>query len=317
MACREVNILKKAVNFEDKNIKYVLLDRGNYLIDGKLISVDDYNKKRVKVKDLNNIRKVNNNIVIDYYLNQEDDSRITVSEYEDKLKELNSHRTYKGDWDENGEWNSLEDEYNYRKFKLVWKQITKTVQSISEPILVEEVKTIYDTGNKFIKNAFLNGNSQCDLFIYLRKDAWLHIVKECFDELKMEYFDDCGYLATKNRKIWGNSTHSGIKYVVAFGEYIFDDRFKEPSNLKGTLEDMRNTYKKDRESIRKIIKTKYNKRFGKINENKINFNQLLNDLYELRNSINSIETKKITQRDLIDSKNKVNLLINFIEGECK
>lgn len=195
--------------------------------------------------------------------------------------------------------------------------MTKTVQSISEPLLVEEVKTIYDTGNKFIKNAFLNGNSQCDLFIYLRKDAWLHIVKECFDELKMEYFDDCGYLATKNRKIWGNSTHSGIKYVVAFGEYIFDDRFKEPSNLKGTLEDMRNTYKKDRESIRKIIITKYNKRFGKINENKINFNQLLNDLYELRNSINSIETKKITQRDLIDSKNKVNLLINFIEGECK
>lgn len=45
MTCREVNTLKEAVNFEDKNIKYVLLDRGNYLIDGKLISVDDYNKK--------------------------------------------------------------------------------------------------------------------------------------------------------------------------------------------------------------------------------------------------------------------------------
>lgn len=309
--------MKKVINFEDKNIKYILLDRGAYLIDGKLITVDDYKKTRVKVKNPNDVRIVSKNVVIDYYLNQEDNSKMTISEYDEKIKELYSHRTYENEWDEDGKWNTLEDEYNYRKFKLTWKQITKTIQSISDPILVEEVKTTYDTGNKFIKNAYLNGDSDHDLYIYFRSDAWLNIVRECFRELKMEFFDDCGYNATKNRKIWGNSTHSCIRYVVAFGGYVFDDKFKEPSNLRGTLEDMRATYEKDRNSIRKIIKIKYNKTFGKIDENEVNFKQLLEDLYSLRRSIDSIESKKSTLNNKNNANKKVNQIIDYIEGRFK
>lgn len=309
--------IEKVINFEDKNIKYILLDKGTYLIDGELITVDDYKKTRVKVKNSNDVRIVKKNVAIDYYLNQEDNTKMTISEYDDKIKELYSHRTYENEWDEDGKWNTLEDEYNYRKFKLVWKQITKTVQSISDPILVEEVKTIYDTGNKFIKNAYLNGDSDHDLYIYFRGDAWLNIVIECFRELEMEFFDDCGYRATANRKIWGNGTHSYIRYVVAFGEYIFDDEYRDPKTLRGTLEDMKTTYEKDRNSIRKIIKTKYNKAFGRVDEDKVNFEQLLDNLYSLRGSINSIESKKSTWTNQNNANKKVNQIIDYIESRFK
>lgn len=309
--------IEKVINFEDKNIKYILLDRGTYLIDGELITVDSYNKTRVKVKNSNDVRIVKKNVVIDYYLNQEDNTKMTISEYNDKIKELYSHRTYENEWDENGKWNTLEDEYNYKKFKETWQQITKNIQSISDPILVEEVKTTYDTGNNFIKNAFLNGNSYCDLFVYLRDEAWLNIVEECFNELGMKFSGNCNHYKTENKKIWGNSTHSCIRYVVAFGTFVFDNKFKEPSNLIGTLDDMKKKYEEDRGSIRKIIISKYNKTFGQIDKDKIDFKKLLNDLDSLRRSIDSIDSKKATLDDKNRANSKVNKIIECIEESFK
>ena len=313
----KIKNIEKVINFEDKNIKYILLDRGTYLIDGELITVDNYNKTRVKVKNPNDVRIVKTNVVIDYYLNQEDNTKMTISEYNDKIKELYSHRTYENEWDENGKWNTLEDEYNYKKFKETWQQITKNIQTVSDPILVEEVKTIYDTGNKFIKNAFLNGDSSCDLFVYYRGKAWLNVVEECFDELGMKFDGDCGHYKTENKKIWGNSTHSYIRYVVAFGKYVFGDVYRDPRNLMGTLDDMKVKYEEDRESIRKIIISKYNRTFKRIDESKIDFKKLLNDLDSLRNSINSIDSKKTTLDDKNRADRKVNKIIECIEENFK
>lgn len=307
--------MERVIDFEDKGIKFVLLGRGDYLIDGEVVSVDSYGKSKIGVKDENNIRKIRNTTVIDHYINIEDNITISKHEYEERKSELLKHRTL--DEYEEDVWDSLESEFNYRKFIQTWDRIDKDIQVISEPILVEKVVLKYNTGNDFIKNAYLNGGdiSHCDLYVYNRQKAYLHIVKECFDELNMTYEEDCGYEHTKNKKIWSNSNHSGIRYVTAFGKYIFDDRFRNMNSSRGTCEEMLGMYEKDRNSIRKIIKNGYMTHFGNVDENKVDFKLLLKDLYLLRGSINSIESKKSTWSNQNMANRRVNEIISYIEDK--
>lgn len=302
----------KVVQFEDKDIKFAMLSSGKYLVDGEVVKVDGYHDKKVKVADENNIRKITDNSIIDYYLNIETSEK--VSEY-DYLCELNKLYEKCSEDEYSVKWESLEDEFKYKKFKLTHKPIYKEVQTLSDPLMVELVTTQYDTNNKFITNAYLNGKGTVDLFEYNQNDAWLNIVAECFKELKMEFAGNCSYSATKNEKIWGNSTHSCIRYVVAFGRYIFSDDFKNPYTLSGTLEDMVKRYEYDRNKIRKIIKTRYNSHFGHIDEDKVDFTKVIKDLYALRENINSIESKKVTWTKQNQANKKVNEIIDYLESK--
>ena len=307
--------MEKVIDFEDKGIKFVLLGRGDYLIDGEVVSVDSYEKSKIGVKDENNIRKIRNTTVIDHYINVEDNTSISKYEYEERKSELLKHRTL-NEYEEDV-WDSLENEFNYRKFIQTWDRIDKDIQVISEPILVEKVVLKYNTGNDFIKNAYLNGGdiSYCDLYVYNRHKAYLHIVEECFDELNMTYEEDCGHEYTKNKKIWSNSNHSGIRYVEAFGGYVFGDEFKNIHSSRGTYEEMLGMYEKDRNSIRKIIRNRYITPFGNVDENKVDFKLLLKDLYSLRENINSIESKKSTWSSQNAANRKVNEIINYLENK--
>lgn len=302
----------KVVQFEDKDIKFAMLSSGKYLVDGEVVKVDGYHDKKVKVIDENNIRKIRDHSIIDYYLNIETDEKISEYDYSYELNKLYE----KCNEDEYSvKWESLEDEFKYKKFKLIHKPIYKEVQTLSDPLMVEIITTKYDTNNKFIKNAYLNGKGKIDLFEYNQNAAWLNIVSECFKELKMEFADNCSYSATQNKKIWGNSTHSCIRYVVAFGTYVFNDDFKNPYTLSGTLEDMVKRYEYDRNKIRKIIKTKYNNHFGHIDEDKVDFVKVIKDLYALRESINSIESKKATWTNQNQANKRVNEIIDYLESK--
>lgn len=303
----------EVINFEDKDIKFVLLESGKYLIDNELININGYHKEKVKVMNENDIRKVTDNSVIDYYLNVETNEKLSEYDYSRIIEKLRSKITYVNE--DEYEWETLEDEYSYKKFKSIHKAIHKNIQSISDPIKVEIIKAQYDTGNKFIKNAYLNGTGKIDLFEYNQHEAWLDIVSECFNELHMVFDDDCGYSYTNDKKVWGNSSRSCIRYVVAFGTYIFNDEFRSPGILRGTLDDMVGRYNQDRNKIRKIIKTKYNLSFGKIEEDNVDFTKVLNDLYSLRSSVNSIESKKSTWTNQNQANKKVNELIDYLESK--
>ena len=307
----------KVVEFEDKGIKYVLLERGKYLVDGNVVMIDTYyGKEQVGVKDENNIRKISETKVTDHYINIEDDTKMSEYEYEEKRKELVKHRTY--DEYDDAVWDSLESEFNYRKFSQTWKRVDKVIQVISDPILVEKVYLKYNTGNKFIRSAYLNGEDSpcCDLYIYSRKAAHLHITKECFDELGMTHEKNCGYEYTKTRKVWsGGDSDSGIRYVKAFGNYIFGKEFDHIRSPKGTYEDMVKRYEEDRSLIRGIIKRNYIATFGNADENKVDFKQLLKDLNSLREEINSIESKKVTWSNQNTANRKINEIINYIEDK--
>jgi hypothetical protein len=303
----------KGIEITDKNIKYVNLGTGTYKIDGEIVNINGgyYSYQKVAVKDFNNIRLVEQNTYIENYTNGTD--FISVEDYENSIQDLLSKQ--KIDEFENFEWNSLEDEFAYKKFKQVWQPIKKTMQSISEPIEVEVTKIKYNTGNKYIESCFFNGSDEkLDLFVYNRPNAVQDIVSECFTELGMVYEEGKNYGSTQDRKIWSNSTHSCIRYVVAFGTYVFGDGWDISYCPKGTLQDMRKRYEEDRVTLRNIIIRKYNKHFGTIDKNDFDFESLLNKLNSAYKNVENISPKKNTYQEYRNGITKIKEAIDMINS---
>lgn len=291
----------KGIDIEDKNLKVVYLKSGKYLIDGEVISVESYHEDKVQVKDISNIRKITENRYIKEYVCG--DEKLSVQKYNEQINKLLSKRKYDG-YEE--EWESLEDEFAYRKFVQLWTAIYNTEQEISKPLLVQFEKTKYDTGCKYIHNAFLNGeDSDFTLFTYEQGLAWLGIVKECFEELGMEYKENVNYSGTNNKKIWSNSTHSCIRYVTGFGTYVFNESWGKPRVIKGTLEDVRKRYEEDRSTIRKIIIDKYNNHFGCIDVGKFDFDRLRTIISNAQSNLLDVDPKQKSYQAWEKAKDKL------------
>lgn len=277
------------VDIEDKNIKVVYLSSGKYLIDGEVVNVNGYEDTKVQVVDATNIRKITENRLVKEYACG--DERLTVRQYDEQRIVLLSKKKYEDDYDE--EWESLEDEFAYRKFMQMWTPIYKVEQELSEPLLVQFKKTKYDTGNEYIRNAFLNGDDkEVTLFTYNQEVAWLGIVRECFNELEMSYQEGLSYSATNNKKVWGNSSNGCIRYVTAFGTYVFNDLWNNPRVLKGTLSDMMKKYESDKNAIRRTIIDKYNNHFGCIDAGKFDFERLRSIISRAQSYLLDIEPKQ-------------------------
>ena len=290
----------KGINIEYKSLKVVYLKSGTYLIDGEVVSVK-YGEGKVQVNDVSNIRRIIENEYIKEYVCG--DEKLSVQQYDEQKEKLLSKRKYDG-YEE--EWESLEDEFAYRKFIQSWIAIKNTKQEISEPLLVQVEKTKYDTGCKYIHNAFLNGDDEdFTLFTYEQGQAWLGITRECFEELGMEYKENVNYSATNNKKVWGNSTHSCIRYVTGFGGYVFNDSWGNPRIIKGTLEDVKKRYEEDRNTIRKIIIDKYNNHFGCIDAGKFDFDRLRSIISDAQRILFKIDPKQKTYQEWQRAKEKL------------
>lgn len=291
----------KGIDIEDKNLKVVYLKSGKYLVDGEVITVESYSEAKVQVKDVSNIRKITENKYVKEYVC--DEEKLSVKQYDDQRDELLLKRKYDG-YEE--EWESLEDEYAYRKFMQLWTPIYNTEQEISEPLLVQFEKTKYDTGCKYIHNAFLNGDDEdFTLFTYEQGQAWLGITRECFEELGMEYKEHLDYSATNNKKVWGNSTHSCIRYVTGFGGYVFNDSWGNPRIIKGALEDVKKRYEEDRNTIRKIIIDKFNYHFGCIDAGKFDFDRLRAIISNAQRNLFDVDPKQKSYEAWQRAKNKL------------
>lgn len=305
--------MEKVINFKDKNIKFVLLDSyTTYLIDGEIVKTEgSYKGNNIAgVKNIDDIRLVTNTTITTGYTDGE--NIISIENYEAELNKLAS----KGEFDEDFrlEFKDIDDEYNYKRFKLKYNPIKKEIQEISDPIKVQIVDVVYDTGNPYIKNTFLNGRgTKYELYTYDREKAWIGIVSDCFKELEMVFSGDCNYSQTNNKKIWGNSTHNCIRYVTAFGTYVFGDEFKSPFNSVGTLTDMIKEYEKDKDRIEEIIKRKYKKHFNNISLKDINFEKVLNNLESVERNLKNITSIKKTADNLNRAERILNETIKYIE----
>lgn len=277
----------KIINIKDLNRKILYLDRGEYLINGKRYSFENYHDNKIEIEDLKELKKINITTVVIHYYDEVNQKEISVKEYENQKEKLLS-KGYR-DEDCNICFDDLDDEYNYKRFIKNNKAIYKTIETISDNIKLPEEKVIYKTKNKYIESCYFNEkDEEPKVYRYDRQRAYIDIVENKFNQLGFEFAGDCTRDQTNEGKIWGNSTSSGIIYVKAFGSYIFDDTFKlRSSSIKGTLEDLLNTYEKDKHLIESTIMRKYNEKFAKINKDKLsNLPGLVNELQYQFNKIN-------------------------------
>lgn len=280
----------EAIEFTDKDLTIVKLHGNrNYLIDGELYTTD-YKGKQLGVANVDDIRLVSFNTITKHYT--DGTTTMSTEDYIANYNELSSK------YDEGeGDWYTLEDEFAYRKFVQVWQPVKEEIQVISEPIKVEIVKTVYDTGNPFIKNNFLfsGGEGKASLFTYHRQEAIENIVKECFDSLGMKYEHKLDYHETKNKKVWSNSTHSGIRFLVAFDGYVFNDSWREKSNITATLEECQMWYERDKKQLEEIITLKYKEHFGKFDECSFDYKKLMDNLKRVEEHAKRIDVKRGSQ----------------------
>ena len=287
----------KGVSIDDKDIVYVKLPSGMYLVDGEIVNVDSWSNRRVQCKNPDDIRIVNENRYIKEYRYGEE--VLPVQEYEEQRAKLAAECIVETSNDDDTVYKDLDSEFKFRRFVGQWTPIYATKQTISKPIKVEIEHILYDTGNEFITSAFLSGNNKINeddtLYSYNQSGAWLQIVKNCFSELGMEYRDNVGCYGTQNKRIWSNSNHSCIEFVVAFGTYLFDKSYKNPRILTGTLDDMKGRYEKDKESIRNIIIQKYYQHFGNIKAGTFDFARLLDTLKTCSTNLHAVSSKVQTR----------------------
>lgn len=288
----------KGYYIEDKDIKYVELPRGEWLINNEPFSNTSYQVEKYQIQsleDFNNIRSIHKKNEIDYVLYE--GNKISGYEYNSLQNELLEY------CDSDGDWDNIDKEYEYKKLLRDAQTFFKSTEIISEPHLVEIKKFILDSSNPYIKSLFYNGDER-GLFQYNAQSCWLDTVSNEFNKLGFEFNPKADYRDTKNKKIWSNSTHSVIKYVCAFGAYIFsDEKWSKSNNYIGTLEDCKNWYEKDTNEIKDIIKRYYNVEYGEVNSNKL-VRELNDKIFKLYNAVYRLNVHKsdnITKQVLLSS----------------
>jgi hypothetical protein len=284
-----------------ESVKFVELGNGDWLVDGVAISNDSYTK--IKVKTVNEeVRKVTVNKVVDYYINGEDVK--STSDFETERSTL--LKSYTG-----SVWDSIEDEFEYKKLNTYWKPIYKEIQIISEPYILEKVQRVVETNNPFITSMFANGEEN-DIFEYRKLEALKHTVNEVFTSLGFEFKEDCDTERTRNRKVWSNSAHSGIEFLKAFGGYITPSYKNIPAVRRGSLENLKKEYEKDVNDLKTIIENRNREHFGSFNAKRDDMENIVKQLRGLYNSLEVLDVKQKSYDDKRRLGTKVSDMINTI-----
>lgn len=142
-------------------------------------------------------------------------------------------------------------------------------------------------------------------------------MSKIFKELGFEYEKGISYLGTEGKNVWGNSDHSVIRYVVAFGKYIFNDSWGTELTPRGTLADLTKMYNDDYTAIKNIIMTHYNRTFGKIDEKSFDFVKLADNLSSVKDIVYSIDSKVKTQECQNKAINKLDKIIKEVNDKFK
>lgn len=296
----------KGIDVEDLNVTFVFLDRGTYLIDDEIVSVDSYNPSKVQVKDFNNIKIVNTRTVPSHYTSPNGD--MSIVDYEAKIEELTKNAIKDGGYcyfsDE-----FLDEEYEYKKFRKSWILIEKTIQTFSDPIKVEVEKIKYDTGNPFVQSAFLNnGAKDLGLYCYNSKLAHEFILEEYMNELGYQLATERLYDPKKFYKL--DRTGDGIGSARIFGDLLFYgvDKFNKPYSKYGKLDDMIKEYEKDKFDIRDRVYKFYIKTFGK--PNSLDIGNLISDLETINKQLSQLDVKIKSESAWKNVRNKLSGVID-------
>lgn len=293
-----MNIVYNTLVVEDLDCSLIKLKSGVYKIDGKIIELE--RETEVQISNTDDIRIGSSSRVHSHYINTRTEEEVSIDDYKREIKRLRNFR------ESDGTFNDIEDEIRYARYLREHSEVYKTITTFSDPLTLVKHPVRANTGNKFIRTLLSIDSISNGVCVYDREKAQKAIVSECFDELGFEYNEKASYGATENVKIWGCSTHSHLKYVVAFGQYIFNDKWGRATPVRGTLEYCNSVYEQDRKELREIILSKYNIHFNMVEgfDFKAHLKGLNNLLYSLRN-ISPMQKSRRLHNTLITNVNKL------------
>lgn len=232
---------------------------------------------------------------------------LTIEQYTEKEKELVKKGFRESEY---GSYlfEDIDDEYEYKKFQRKYQPVYYTKTTFSENLPIIRENTAFETNNKFIKSGLSYTSHQPNIFYLDQENAAKSIITETFTRLGMTYDNDCSTKRSKTEKVWSNSKHSGIQYVVAFGEYIFGKRFSYIENtFRGSLSDCEKQYEKLKTELSHIIEYNYKLTFSPIDTNFAR--ELVKESVLFLKSVHTT-MDKMTPR-VIDEKTYISLKINI------
>lgn len=312
-----IPLVLKVLHIEDENINIVNLPYGVFEVDGQVVSNTSYNSHnnqiKISAKDINNIRKINSEKILVKYQDSEGFD-LDVVEYENIRLHLLSKSSY-NEYTEEYDWQTLEDEFAYRKFDHKWKPVYKEVITYSDPLLVDKSCIKLDTGNPFITSGFATCQADATIYTYSRSGAVAHLLEKKFESLGMEFKGSINYGSTEGKKVWGNSTHGGLEYVTAFGKYIIgkDMVKRTQGSFNGTLEKLQKMYEEDKEWIENHIQTLYNLHFRDTGASSVLLSEVDKGVKQAITYVNPMDVKaksETSKRSALNVLNKLSELVN-------
>lgn len=312
----------KVISIDDLGVNIVELPHGNFLVDGEVVSNTGYNsynsKHQIAAKNVENVRSVyTRNILVGYVPTTEGitDDVLSVEGYNDFISQFRN--SYTEDEDGDKDWNSLDDEFAYRKFVAQWKAKYKEETTYSEPLLIDRSHIRQDSGNPYIVAGFLTGRSDVPLYSYNRSNAVASMLAKKFESLGMEFKEGLSYGATEGKKVWSNSTHSGLEYVTAFGKYIIGKNLvpKTRGEFKGSFEYLENIYKEDKQWIEDLIQVGYNLHFRNSGASSVLLSEVSAGVKTCINYVNTMEVKVKSETSKRSALAQLNKLLESVDKE--
>ena len=285
------------------DVFFFKLPPGIYLIDEKVHTVR-YNDGEIQAAS-NKIIPISSTSIPTHYENAEG-NELSIDQYESKLADVISRGIDDNNYDYTFE--SDEDALLYIKLKRRWFMCSREVVQYGDTIPIESKPVVTDTGSDFVKPILSLKEHKLGLYRYDRAANTMNAMTSTFSNLEMQYVKKIDHAGTKSKKVWGRSNHSHLKYVTAFGGYVFN---KEYSGGKiGTLENMLALCKLDHEEIRRIIRSKYAAHF---NGADLLLEDLMRSLRLLLSMAGDVESMKKTHREHARLKQSIRKLIESCE----
>lgn len=231
-----------------------------------------------------------------------------MSEWQANLSKLNENA------DGDGYFHNLDEEYAYKKFTTEWCSSVYAEQIKTETLdIVVDKHVKFETGNPWITSTFsIDDNPSSAVYVYNRKGAQFDIVKQVMSSLGIEYEAKVSYEKTKEKKVWGGDE---IRWVVAFGKYLFDESFTAKFNPTGTLEGMIASYDADVATITNRIKTKYAEHFSTEIMDGIRLSRASSELHSILTAVAGIDAKVSGQSNKNAALKKIRSLLDDINTE--
>lgn len=193
--------------FTDKELYYFELPCGEWIVNNKKYTVNNYQPDKLNSLLEPEIFKVNKSTKIKYYENVSEPNmhKIAVDAYSQSLSALIGFAIW-SESDEEYRFEKLEDEFAYKKFLRDWKPVYEEVIS-KEKVDIEIRHAMLDTGNEFIKPLFCVDSTKPELVQVMFAAYQMKVVKDWCNKHVPDAYEI--------------PNHSHLEYAKISGQYVF------------------------------------------------------------------------------------------------